>query len=369
LLETLESGDDQILYRTRDLVRCWQCGYEGNAPDEAYCAQCGVALDRKEEARLLEVRDIEASGPPGEAVIERFTSEGRSFLRLAAMAAESVPGRGEAEPAQREDGGVRLWAGQRSDTGQVRELNEDSLVVLVAVPTWESNTGPVLGLFAVADGMGGHEGGEVASKLALRVVAGEVLRRIFEKELAGETLPEQALTANLGAAAVAANDAVYLERHKRENDMGTTLTVALLRDDQVHLAHVGDSRAYRWSAAGLEQLTTDHSMVASLIASGRAEPDEVYTHPQRSVIYRSIGDRPQVEVDTATLPLATGDRLILCSDGLWEMIRDEGIADVMMLEANPQAACDLMVQRANLAGGDDNISVVVVQVEAGQMSK
>jgi len=99
-----------------------------------------------------------------------------------------------------------------------------------------------------------------------------------------------------------------------------------------------------------------------MVASGQITADEIYTHPQRSIVYRSIGDRPAVEVDTGVWPLASGDRLIACSDGLWEMLRNEGIQDGMMAEADPQAACDLLVSRANAAGGDDNISVVVVQV-------
>jgi serine/threonine protein phosphatase PrpC len=101
-----------------------------------------------------------------------------------------------------------------------------------------------------------------------------------------------------------------------------------------------------------------------MIASGQAQPEEIYTHPHRSVIYRCIGDQPLVEVDTDTLSLAPGDRLIICSDGLWEMVRNEGIEDVMLQEADPQAACELLVSHANLAGGDDNISVIVIQVGA-----
>jgi serine/threonine protein phosphatase PrpC len=160
----------------------------------------------------------------------------------------------------------------------------------------------------------------------------------------------------------AANDQVYLERQKRQNDMGTTMSVILLRDWTLYLAHVGDCRAYRWSEDGLEQLTTDHSIVASMVALGTVRPDEVYTHPQRSVIYRCIGDQPKVEVDTAILSLTPGDRLVLCCDGLWEMLRDEGIEDVMLRESDPQVACETMVEQANVAGGPDNISVIVVQV-------
>jgi serine/threonine protein phosphatase PrpC len=163
---------------------------------------------------------------------------------------------------------------------------------------------------------------------------------------------------------LAANDAVYLARQKRGSDMGTTVTAALVRDDRLFLAHVGDCRAYRWNASGLQQLTTDHSVVARMIENGQAEPDEIYTHPHRSVVYRSIGDKPLVDVDTSVGSLEPGDRLIVCCDGLWEMIRNEGIEDVMMLEADPQAACDRLVKRANLAGGEDNISVIVVHVDA-----
>jgi protein phosphatase len=161
----------------------------------------------------------------------------------------------------------------------------------------------------------------------------------------------------------AANDAVYLTRQKRGNDMGTTLSTVYIRNDRLFWAHVGDCRLYRWNAGGLEQLTTDHSVIASMIADGQAKPEELYTHPQRSVIYRCIGDKPVVDVDTDLLPLAPGDRIILCCDGLWEMVRDEGIEDVMMREADPQLACDLLVRHANAAGGEDNISVIVVQMD------
>jgi serine/threonine protein phosphatase PrpC len=146
--------------------------------------------------------------------------------------------------------------------------------------------------------------------------------------------------------------------------MGTTLTTVLIRDSRLYLAHVGDCRAYRWSVNGLDQLTTDHSVVASMIAKGQAEPEELYTHPHRSIVYRCIGDKATVEVDTDMLPVSPGDRIIICCDGLWELVRDEGIEDVMLQEADPQMACDLLVRRANAAGGDDNISVIVVQVDA-----
>jgi serine/threonine protein phosphatase PrpC len=358
VVEALDVQEDEILYHVRDLQRCWQCGFEDNAPDEAFCAQCGAALDRKVDARLWEVRDEKAEPASGEGVAERLLHEGQYFVVPTSPQLEAEPEDLVAEkPA-----GIRLLVGRRTDPGQLRELNEDSILTFVLVPSYETSVGPVQGLFAVADGMGGHEGGEIASRLALQVLAEQVMRAVILPELAGELVREEDIVARLHQATIAANDAVYLDRKKRESDMGTTLTSAFIRDDRLFLAHVGDCRAYRWNADGLEQLTVDHSVVASMIADGQAEPEEIYTHPHRSIIYRCIGDKPVVEVDADLLPLAPGDRIVVCSDGLWEMIRDEGVADVMMQEADPQLACDMLVRHANAAGGDDNISVIVVQM-------
>jgi serine/threonine protein phosphatase PrpC len=360
VVEALDVQEKEILYQAHDLMRCWQCGYEENEPESTFCARCGVLMDHRPEVRLLEVRDAEAEPSTEMIVVARLSHGSRHFLLLAEPAPKPKPEPEVVPEPQR----FRLLVGQRSDAGQVRELDEDSLLVLTLSPTYESRTGPVLGLFAVADGMGGHTGGEVASKMALQSLADRVMRTIILPEISGELVWEDDILAFLRQATIAANDTVYLARKKRENDMGTTLTTALIRDDRLFLAHVGDGRMYRFNADGLEQLTTDHSVVASMIAKGQAKPEEIYTHPHRSVVYRCIGDKPVVEVDTDLLPLAVGDRIILCCDGLWEMVRDEGIEDVMMQEADPQVACDLLVRHANAAGGEDNISVIVIQLEA-----
>jgi len=357
LTEVLSSSDDEILYRAEDLQRCGQCGYEDNAPDDEFCARCGASLAESRAKVLLRQVQPGQTEPYGDKMIAaHLEQDGLAFLLLAEPAEEPPP----PPPAPP---GVRFLVGQRSDVGRVRELDEDSLLVLTISPTYEAKTSPVLGLFAVADGMGGHEGGEVASKLALQVLADYVLRTVILPELAGELILEEEVVVRLRQATIAANDAVFLTRQKRGNDMGTTLTAAFIRDDRLFLAHVGDCRAYRWNADGLEQLTTDHSVVASMIAEGRAAPEEIYTHPHRNIIYRCIGDKPVVTVDTDILPLAPGDRILLCSDGLWEMVRDEGIEEVLLQEADVQAACDLLIRNANLAGGEDNISVIIVQVD------
>ena len=355
IIEVLDVQDDAVLYHARDLGQCWHCGLEADLRSEAFCPQCGAALDRKPDVRLLQVGDA-GSEPPDLEVAQRVTDGGLNLLVLSEPEVEET----EAPKAQ----GFRLIVGQRSDPGMIRELDEDSLLALTLAPTYQAHTGPVLGLFAVADGMGGHEGGEVASKMALQVLAGQLMRDVVLPEIAGELALDEDILARLRQATMAANDAVYLARQKRGNDMGTTLTTALIRDDHLFVAHVGDCRAYRWNAQGLEQLTVDHSVVAGMVSRGEAAPEEVYTHPHRSVIYRCIGDRPTVEVDADILPLSLGDRIILCCDGLWEMIRDEGIEDVMLQEPSPQPACDLLVKHANLAGGEDNISIIIVQVEA-----
>lgn len=356
LVEALDVQPTQILYQAEDLRACWQCGFEGNSDKDAFCSQCGAALESRPKARLVQVADRESRPglPSGAEPGSPLEHEGQVFFLVNEPRAPSAP-------LSRD---LRLVVGHRSDTGKVRELDEDSLLTVSLAPNYQARTAPVLGLFAVADGMGGHEGGEVASKLALQVLAEHVLKGILLPELAGTPSTDEDLLARLQEGIAASNDAVYLARQKRGNDMGTTLTAILVRDARLLVAHVGDSRAYRWNAEGLEQLTTDHSVVASMVANGKATPDEIYSHPHRSIIYRSIGDKPSIEVDTAALSLAVGDRLIVCSDGLWEMVRNEGIADVMLQEADPQAACDLLVKHANLAGGEDNISIVVVVVEA-----
>jgi serine/threonine protein phosphatase PrpC len=256
---------------------------------------------------------------------------------------------------------MRLAVGRKSDVGQKRDLDEDSMFVLVSEGTYASAASQVA-LFVVADGMGGHEGGEVASKLAIQTLASELLSTVFARELTGYSFSGQALQDRVIQAVQLANEQVYLERQKRNTDMGTTLTLAILQDWMLYVAHVGDCRAYRFGENGLQQLTTDHSIVASMIAAGSAEPEEIYTHPQRSVIYRSIGDRPSVSVDWEAFAVEPGDRVIICCDGLWEMIRNEGIEEVLMRESDPQTACEVMVDQANVAGGLDNISVIVIQL-------
>jgi serine/threonine protein phosphatase PrpC len=353
VVEVLVTDTEETLYRVRDLKRCPQCGSTDNSPDEAFCASCGAVLDEKPLATMLE-RPIARSSIPVEAEVEDEFTEGDHAYWV------------WRETFMREDewdAGPPMYVivGQKSHTGMVRELDEDGLFVLTMARTLES-VQDVVALFVVADGMGGHEGGEVASKIAIQALANIMLHNVFIPELEGINLSSEEIQDWMQRAGHVANDQVYLERQKRQNDMGTTLTAAFVKNWTLYLAHIGDCRAYRWSEAGLEQLTTDHSVVASMVAAGTAAPEEIYTHPQRSVIYRCVGDQPSVEVDTSVLPVKPGDRLVLCCDGLWEMLRNEGIEDILLRESDPQQTCEVMVEQANLAGGTDNISVLVVQL-------
>jgi serine/threonine protein phosphatase PrpC len=233
---------------------------------------------------------------------------------------------------------LRLVVGAATDVGRVRDHNEDGYLV-----------DGDLRLVAVADGMGGHLGGEVASATAL-----ETFHARFKE---GHDLRD---------AVVAANDAVF-ERSTGDDDvrgMGTTFTAAVLADDGETLVfgHVGDSRAYLLREGELRRITTDHSLVEELVQAGELTEDEAQVHPRRSMITRAIGLEPDVDVDLYPLALQAGDRVILCSDGLTDMLREEQVAATAAAEPDPDRAAQELVDGANSAGGVDNITVLVVDV-------
>ncbi len=231
------------------------------------------------------------------------------------------------------------WA-TRTDVGRVRDHNEDSVW-----PTTDGSTAEMLAV-AVADGMGGHAGGEVASATALdtaMTVSGEPTMRI--------------LAANLAVVDAA-------RQRPRLTGMGTTLTLALLDPDgDLDIGHVGDSRAYLLRDGTLQQLTRDHSYVADLIAAGKLTPEEAESHPYRSVLTRAVGLDPTVEVDSYGLILQFGDRILLCSDGLTSMVSDGPLSEILDRQGSPPAmTADALVTAANDAGGIDNITVVIIDV-------
>ena len=232
----------------------------------------------------------------------------------------------------------------RTDVGRQRSANEDSLVVRPP-------------LFAVADGMGGAKAGEVASAVAVEAV-----------EAAKES--GEPAEAQLASIVREANRRIYelAVADESRRGMGTTLTLAKLHGDEVSLAHVGDSRAYRMRGGELEQLTRDHSLVAELERSGQITPEAAEHHPQRSIITRALGPEPDVEVDTYTLTGREGDLFLICSDGLTSMISDDEVGSILRSASSLDEAADALVRAANQSGGKDNITVILFRLGEGERS-
>jgi protein phosphatase len=270
---------------------------------------------------------------------------------------------------------IVITAAGQSDAGREREQNEDWFYLRVVQSLQEE----LSGLFVVADGMGGHLAGEVASQLTVETLESEFSRspRATRKldararqawEQGGDMtrlLADAPVYTAIREAVQRANQVVYdYAQHypERAYDAGSTVTMAVVKGWTAYIANVGDSRTYLLREGRLEQLTTDHSLVAGLVAAGKIRPEEIYTHPHRNVVSRSLGNDPQVEVDITRQPLQPGDRLLLCSDGLWEMVRDPQISEI--LEGTPDVweACDRLVEMANEHGGHDNITAIVVRV-------
>jgi serine/threonine protein phosphatase PrpC len=229
----------------------------------------------------------------------------------------------------------------RTDVGRQRSANEDSLVVQPP-------------LFAVADGMGGAKAGEVASAVAVQAV---------ESARDSDEPAEAQLTEIVRAANRRIYDLAVADESRR--GMGTTLTLAKVHGDEVSLAHVGDSRAYRVRDGELSQLTRDHSLVAELERSGQITAEAAEHHPQRSIITRALGPEPDVEVDTYTLAGRAGDLFLICSDGLTSMISDDEIGSIVRSAGTLDEAADALVRAANQSGGKDNITVILFRLGEG----
>jgi PPM family protein phosphatase len=235
---------------------------------------------------------------------------------------------------------MRIVAGVATDTGRVRDHNEDSYVVEPP-------------LFAVADGMGGAKAGEVASQLALET--------IVDLQRSGETTLEDEVRE--------ANRIVFARSEEDPNfaGMGTTLTAALASTESLHLVHVGDSRAYLLRDGRLRQLTHDHTLVDRMVEAGEISRDEADVHPHRNVLLRALGTEPKVDVEAQDVGLLEGDRALLCSDGLTTMVTEEQIVAILdVTQGEPQDAAERLVRAANRAGGIDNITAIVLEVQPGE---
>jgi len=289
---------------------------------------------------------------------------------------------------------LKLTAADKTDVGKQRDQNEDCAYKRV-----ESSEEGDRGLFIVADGMGGYKAGEVASKLAVETISraldsffkplpdqptiklnSSVLDNTLKLPTTSveESAPQHtrkltetamftAIEDQLKVAIQQANKAIlrYGEQQTSARGLGSTVTVVLAQNDQAYIANIGDSRTYLLRDKQLAPVTRDHSLVARLVESKQIEPEDVYTHPQRNLIYRSLGaGHKNIEVDIFHETLHAGDTLLLCSDGLWEMVRHQELQKTLSEQASPQKICETLIDMANANGGEDNITAVVVHVSA-----
>jgi PPM family protein phosphatase len=253
----------------------------------------------------------------------------------------------------------QLSAASGQSVGKQREHNEDSLLAMTMTMAGKNPNIP-FGLYIVADGMGGHQYGEVASNAAIRVIAGQILRKFHSYLFALPTQqPEEPLQEIMESAVKEAHRTVQ----KDAPGSGTTLTAALVLGQQVTIGHVGDSRAYAVFPAGrVEQLTHDHSLVKRLEELGHLNKEEAANFPHRNVLIRALGQGENLDVDVFTIPFPRNGTLMLCSDGLWGVVPEQEITRSISDAPTLERACQNMVSAANMAGGPDNITVILVQM-------
>ena len=253
----------------------------------------------------------------------------------------------------------QLLASCGQSVGKQRELNEDSLFALTA--TMAGNSGNVpFGLYIVADGMGGHQFGEIASNAAIRSVAGYILKKFhpFLFQISGESM-EESFQEIMQAAVREAQRTIQ----KEAPGSGTTLTAALVVGQQITVAHVGDSRAYFIYQDGrVEAITRDHSLVKRLEELGHITPEEAANYPHRNVLYRALGQGEILDPDIFNVAFPQPGYLMVCSDGLWGVITEQDLSRSITDAPTLQRACQNLVNAANTAGGPDNISVILVQL-------
>ncbi|MEO8970334.1 MAG: protein phosphatase 2C domain-containing protein, partial [Ktedonobacteraceae bacterium] len=355
-------------------LRCPNCGFPYTKGD-AFCSQCRAVLAPSESGYHVRMVQPPPQSPPVPNIQSPVLMPSSSIGEMPTL--EMSPAQQSLAEETTVPGPVRMpffnghnvsiAAGSRSDPGIKRKQkpNEDSLLAVMGERTHNSLP-QQFGLFVVADGMGGHANGQDASRLAIQTMVDRILPRLSSSE----DLDDQALAQLLVHGVQQANIAVFERNLEHHADMGTTMTSAIVVGGMVYVANVGDSRTYMYrEPEGLHKITHDHSVVASLVEAGIIRNEDIYTHPKRNQIYRSLGEKPDLEVDSFVEPLQPGDKLLLCSDGLWEMVhdrdaqRDKDIQRIMSISnADPKQTVNALINAANEGGGEDNISVIVVSV-------
>jgi len=253
----------------------------------------------------------------------------------------------------------QFLVGCAQSIGKKRDHNEDALFTMTATLSVDGTRKP-FGIYIVADGMGGHLYGEVASGIATRSMGSFLLSKLYPALINTESdLPEQTIQSLMSAAIQEAHQAVLEEAPGG----GTTLTAMVVLGDAVTIAHVGDSRAYQVGRDGsMKALTRDHSLVKRLVELGQITNEEASIHPQRNVLYRALGQTEPVEADLFTVQPKDARHLLLCSDGLWGVVEEAKIAEMIQEFPDPRLACQKMIEAANANGGPDNITAVLIRL-------
>jgi len=254
---------------------------------------------------------------------------------------------------------MQYIVGSGQSVGMQRDHNEDALYTLSSVLS-DGKSEELFGLFIIADGMGGHRNGEIASSVTIRVVVRYIIDQLYNILMETQHgTPALSVQEILAGAVNEAQKAVL----QYAPGGGTTLTIALLLGDQLTLSHVGDSRAYLTYPDGrLEKITKDHSLVQRLIDLKEIRPEEAEKHPQKNILLKAIGQPDPYQPDANTMQIPEGAGLMLCSDGLWGVVSESDLSEILKIEDDPVVACQKMVDAANKGGGPDNISVIYVQI-------
>jgi len=251
-----------------------------------------------------------------------------------------------------------LHVGKKTDVGKQRENNQDSLYTATSFIEADGKVEP-FGIFIVADGMGGYKGGEKASSIAIRTAANYILKNIYLPDLIPNPKTSQMpINEILVSSVMSANEAVL----NKAPESGTTLTIAVVMGNQAYFAHVGDSRAYIYNQGELGQITQDHSVVARMVEVGQITPEEALTHKNRNVLYRAIGQTNTLEVETYLRTLPPNSYLLICSDGLWNLVSDDEISQLLGSITSLHGGVNQFIDLANRKGGDDNITAILVGI-------
>ncbi|MDT8305644.1 MAG: protein phosphatase 2C domain-containing protein [Anaerolineae bacterium] len=321
------------------------------------------------EPEVKETRADEVPAPEERATEEETTPAARTHLPETAPL-EPLPEKPPEMPLHQvvgrslAPGGPPLYlrAARATAIGHVRTRNEDACLSFVAQSSGFEPT-PPLGLFILADGMGGHFDGHFASQIVSRTVAEHVLRTLYLPLLRGDAgIARRPVQEVMEEAVQLANKALYLPDPDRQ--MGTTLTAALVIGSRLFMVHVGDSRAYLLHGDQLVQLTTDHTYVQALQDAGQLTAEEANNHPSRNLLYRALVGEELEQVDAFSRSLPEAGTLMLCSDGLWGLVSDAEMKAVLLAERSLKDKSDILVEKALDAGGHDNVSVVLVGFQA-----